>query len=299
MHDTSLPRFSVSAKSPSRLAFAGLILGNIFLAFGPLFVRMSDTGPVASAFWRVTLAVPVLLVILYFSKEKIGKLGNMWWILLLAGFLFAGDLASWHVGILQTKLANATLFGNSTSLFFPIYGFLIARAWPNRSQAAALVLAAIGAGLLMGRSYEASPENLVGDLFCVLAGVLYTFYFVAMTRARTVLGAWSALIVSTVACVLPLLVFAWALGETIWPTDWTPLLMLALVSQVLGQGLMTYSLVHFSPLVIGLALLTQPVVSGTIGWLIYGERLGALDLVGAIAVAVALVLVRRPDKRAA
>lgn len=77
------------------------------------------------------------------------------------------------------------------------------------------------------------------------------------------------------------------------PGNWTPLIILALVSQVLGQGLMTYALGRLSPLVIGLALLIQPVVAAAVGWIVYGERLGPLDLVGAVLVAIALVLVRR------
>ncbi|MHA4875128.1 EamA family transporter, partial [Enterococcus faecium] len=60
-----------------------------------------------------------------------------------------------------------------------------------------------------------------------------------------------------------------------------------------GQGLMIYAIGRLSPLVMGIALLIQPVVSASIGWLAYGERLGAPDLIGAMLVAAALVLVRR------
>ena len=72
-----------------------------------------------------------------------------------------------------------------------------------------------------------------------------------------------------------------------------PLLGLALVSQVIGQGLMIFALGKLPPLTVGLALLTQPVVAATIGWLVYGERLGAADAAGAALVAVALVLASR------
>ena len=91
----------------------------------------------------------------------------------------------------------------------------------------------------------------------------------------------------------PLLLFAWLLGERIWPGDWTPLLGLALASQVFGQGLMIYALGKLSPLVVGIALLIQPVVAGAVGWIAYAERLGAPDLIGIALVAAALVLVRR------
>ena len=47
--------------APPASAFVALLIGNVALAFGPWFVRMADTGPVASAFWRIALAAPVLV----------------------------------------------------------------------------------------------------------------------------------------------------------------------------------------------------------------------------------------------
>ena len=56
---------------------------------------------------------------------------------------------------------------------------------------------------------------------------------------------------------------------------------------------MIYALDKFPPVVIGLALLVQPIVGGTVGWIFYAEALGPLDFVGAALIAAALVLVRR------
>ena len=280
--------------APGTLAFGALLIANVALAFGPWFVRATEVGPVAAGFWRLTLAVPFLVLLAAQQGARPTRLGRGVWIGLIAGGVcFAADLGSWHLGILRTTLANATLFGNAATLMFPIYGFLVARTWPTRTQGWALMLAAAGAALLLGRSYQLDAKNLAGDLLCILAGLLYTVYFILMARARTTLAPLSALVLSTLAGIVPLLVFALAMGERIVPLHWGPLIGLALCSQVLGQGLMIYALGRFSPLVIGIALLIQPVVAGVVGWLVYGERLGAADLVGVVMVAVALVLVRR------
>ena len=293
MHPAPAPRKAIDPASPPRIAFVAVILANVALAFGPWFVRLADTGPVAAAFWRIALAAPVIGGLALMSGVRPRALPRgLWLMLALAGVAFAADLGSWHIGIRRTTLANATLFGNSATFIFPIYGFLVVRAWPTRTQALALVLAAVGAALLMGRSYQVDSRHLAGDLFCVLAGVLYAVYFVCMARARATMAPLSALALSTIASIVPLLGFAMVLGERIMPTDWTPLIALALVSQIIGQGLMVYALGKLSPLVIGIALLVQPVVAGTIGWVVYGERLGVPDLIGVLLVAAALVLVR-------
>ncbi|WP_342658051.1 DMT family transporter [Sphingomonas sp. NY01] len=304
MHASAPPRKTAPAQTPlpdaSPAAFAAVILANVALAFGPWFVRLADTGPVAAAFWRITLAAPVLVAAAFVAggggvrgrQPPWGLLG----VLLLSGIAFAGDLGTWHLGIRQTTLANATLFGNSATLIFPIYGFLVARAWPTRMQAFALLLAALGGGLLMGRSYQADPRHLIGDLLCLAAGVLYAVYFILMARVRTRVAPVPALAMSTLASIVPLLLYALMLGERIWPDHWGALIAMALVSQVVGQGLMIYALGKLSPLVIGIALLVQPIVAGAIGWIIYGERLGGPDLLGVALVAAALVLVRRKGR---
>lgn len=281
-------------RQPPASALVAVIVANIALAFGPWFVRLADTGPVASAFWRITLAAPLLVALTLGSGWRPRGLPRALWVTLaLAGLCFAADLASWHLGIVKTTLANATLFGNSATLIFPIYGFIAARTLPSRTQGVALVLASIGAALLMGQSYQVNPRNLGGDLLCLLAGIFYTFYFIFMARARETMPPLPALALSTLASIVPLLVFAILLGERIVPSHWGPLIGLALFSQVIGQGLMIYALGRLSPLVIGLALLVQPVAAATIGWIVYNERLGLADLLGAMLVAVALVLARR------
>jgi drug/metabolite transporter (DMT)-like permease len=300
MHDSASPRKTADHETAHMLPLAALLAGNITLAFGPWFVRLADVGPVAAGFWRIALAVPLLVILTYAtSRRPFASARGLWLLIGFGGIAFAADLATWHLGILRTTLANATLFGNSATLMFPIYGFLVARAWPTRSQGFALLLAAAGAALLLGRSYELSPKHLAGDLLCLVAGTLYTVYFILMTRVRAAMAPIPALALSTLASAIPLLVAAWLLNETIWPEKWGVLIGLALASQVLGQGLIIYAIGHLSPLVIGIALLTQPIVAGTVGWVVYGERLGVPDLIGAVLVAAALVLVRAGSSRVA
>lgn len=287
-----------AAPGPSRgaLPFVAMIAGNALLALGPWSVRLADVGPVASGFWRVTLALPFLLAIAWRSGPvPRGAWRRMTIVLLLAfaGLCFALDLASWHAGILRTRLANATLFGNAASFFFVIYGFLIARRVPSGMQLAALLLAAAGVALLMGRSFELSPEHILGDLLCLAAGLFYTGYLIAVERVRGTLGTWPLLAAATVFAAAALLPLALVAGDALVPHRWWPLLALAIGSQVLGQGLLVYVLGALPPTVVGLGLLTQPVVAAAVGWLAYRERLTPGDLIGAAAVAVALVLIRR------
>ena len=286
------------AETPGRWAFAALLAGNVALSIGAMLVRLADTGPTASAFWRMTLAAPVLLFFAW--RETGGRAPPRSAILIAAaaGIFFAFDLAAWHIGILQTKVANATLFGNCASLLLVIWGIFLTRTLPRGWQALAIALALAGSALLMGQSYELSPDYLVGDLLSLLAGVLYTGYVILMQRVRGTIGPWSALSIASLVCPPILLTTAFALGETIMPQNWTPLILLALTSQIVGQGLMIWSLPRFTPLVIGLTLLVQPAIAALAGWLAFGELLGPVDLLGGVMVGAALVLIRLPSRGA-
>jgi len=276
---------------------AALLLANLGLALGPLLVRLADTGPVAAGFWRLTLAVPVLLALsLREPLEQRRMSAGVLALVVGAGIVFALDLASWHFGIVMTKLGNASLFGNSGSLILMVWGLVAARRVPRLFELVAIAAALGGAGLLMGGSLEISRANLVGDVFCALAGLFYAFYILMLNSVRDRLGQYSLLVVSTLASVPIMLAIAIPLGETIMPRDWTPLVGLAISSQLVGQGFLIYSLRHFAPLVIGLALLTQPAVSSLVGWLTFGETLTLLDLMGMVLLAAALVMARLADR---
>jgi drug/metabolite transporter (DMT)-like permease len=282
---------------PHPLAFPALLLGNVALAFGPWLVRLADVGPVAAGFWRLAIALPFLLLVgrvagqpAHWPKRALVVT------VAIAAVFYSLDLAAWNAGIRMTKLGNSTLFGNSGSFVFAVYGLILAHRAPSLKQSVALLLAVGGAALLMSGSYELSPKNFAGDLLTLIAGLFYGGYLIFVERGRTELQPLPLLILATAFSIPILFVISLGLNERIWPHDWTPLLIFALSSQVLGQGLLVYSIGTLPPLVVGLGLLTQPAISATVGWLVYRESLSATDILGAVAIAAALVLVRLPDR---
>jgi drug/metabolite transporter (DMT)-like permease len=280
-------------RSWSGLHFAALMGGNTALALGPWFVRITDAGPVSAGFWRLTLALPLLFALAWGSGQKLnGYRPVVWAAILGAGAFFAFDIAAWHIGIGMTRLGNATLFGNSGSLIVMAWGLYALHRAPRGNEWLAFALAIAGSAILLGRSLEIGRATLVGDLFCVTAGLLYAGYILLLQKPRAQLGNWALVAWSSLAGVPVLLGLALALGEPVLPGQWWPLAALALLSQVIGQGLLIFALRHFSALVFGLALLTQPAIAVALGWFAFDEALGWLDLAGMALVALGLALAR-------
>jgi drug/metabolite transporter (DMT)-like permease len=289
----------VTQRKSEPLAFFALLIGNLALAGGPFLVRHSGVGPVAAGFWRLALALPFLFVIAWLFRQPVHLPRKTLTIAIaIAAFFFAADLASWHAGIMLTKLGNATLFGNISSFFFAAWGLWLARKWPSGLQALALGLAAAGCGLLMWGSAELSAAHLNGDLLAAFAGLLYTGYWILIERTRGKLEPLPLLFLASLFGALFLLPVALAANERVIPADWTGLFALALCSQVIGQGLLVYAFGHVPPLVIGVAMLTQPALSALLGWLYYGEAFTPRDWAGAAMIVVALILVRMKERGA-
>ncbi|KUO57694.1 MAG: permease [Sphingomonadales bacterium BRH_c3] len=275
------------------LLLLALLAGNVALALGPWLVRLADTGPVSAGFWRLFLALPFLALLARVSGQALTGIPRRTLIFVALGSLAFGlDLATWHIGIELTRLGNATLFGNAGSIVLLFWGFVALRSLPRGLEWLAIVFALGGAAILMGRSAEISTSTLIGDLFCLTAGLLYAVYLINLQGARQTIGGWSLLVwVSIFACPM-LLAIALVKGEPVWPTDWTPILILFVSSQLVGQGLLVFSMRHFPPLVIGLALLTQPAVAALVGYSVFGEMLTPLDIMGMVLLGSALVIAR-------
>ena len=282
--------------STPRFAFPIFLTGSAMLSAGPLLVRLADVDPLASAFWRMGLAVPFLYALARMGDRDarlIPASGRGW--LVLAGFMFAADLAAWHLGIARTALANSTILANSAAFLFPIWGYIAVRRGPTPLAALALIMAAVGILLLVGQSATVSAEHVVGDLLCFAAAIFYTFYLVAMDKARAGLGAMSALAPATLAGALFLLPVAYVAPGGFWPGDWMPVILLALGSQVIGQGLIIYALPHLPPLASGIGLLVQPVFAALLGFVWFGETLAPMDVAGITILFAAIIIVRRPS----
>ncbi len=297
MASTAIP---VPASAPHRLAFPAMVCGSAALAFGPWLVRLADVAPVSSAFWRMAIAVlPLTLLARVVGKPMPGGTLDARTLSLaaLAGVLFAGDIALWHYGIVRTTLANAALLSNGASFMLPMWGFVVLGYRPGRKALVAIGFALAGTMLLLGRSAELSGAHLAGDLFCLGAALLYTGYLIVIDGLRGRVQVFPLLALVSGFGALSLLPAALALsGDAFWPHDWTPLLLLALGSQVIGQGLVVFAVGHLRPLVVGLSLLVQPAVAAIIGALRFGEVPGVFEIAGAALVVVALVLVRLPER---
>ena len=279
-------------------ALGALLAGATFIALSPIFVRVSEAGPTATAFWRVALAVPALWILYWMKpKARTRRYAGKWVLLVAAGFAFAGDLAFWHASIQRTSVANSTLLANLASIFVTLGAWIFLRQRPTRLFLTGLGAALVGVTLLVRTSLDFSATALLGDALGVATAVFYAGYLLAVKglrdRGETTLHLMA--VTSTISAMV-LFPLALATGEPMLPQTpggWWILVGLALVSHAAGQGLIAYALAHLAAAFSSVSLLFQPVMAALFAWLLLSEPLVALQVAGGMIVLLGIYLARR------
>ncbi|MEO5692062.1 MAG: DMT family transporter [Usitatibacter sp.] len=267
-----------------RAAFLCLLAGGCAIGFAPILVRLSDTGPVASAFWRTALAVPLLWAWVIAKEKAPATAKPQWLALVLAGLFFSLDLGFWHWSIIWTSVANSTLLANLAPIFVTLAGWLFWKRKVTRTFLLGMVVAITGMFVLVGPNFMIGGTRLLGDAVGAMTAIFYAGYFLAIKVARDGgvstgrLMAWS----TTITAVL-LLPIALVSPQPFWPSSangWLVVMGLAIVSQILGQGLIAYAFAHLPASLSSVSLLIQPVVAAIAAWALFGEAIGPAQFIG-------------------
>lgn len=277
-------------------AVIALLAGAVAMGVSPIFVRLADVGPFASAFWRVALAVPILWIWARSEASPGGivaawRAPAVWW----AGVFFIGDLFFWHLAIMNTTVANATFLATMAPIWVVLGSGLFIGERVDRRTVVGLGLCVAGGAVLLGGSYTLAPERLIGDLYGVVTSFFFGAYFLAIRVARRTAPSGVVIFGSTVITAAGLLVIAAALEPTMLPASLgglAALAGLAFISHAGGQGLLAFALGHLSAAFSSLVIFLEAVAAAIVAWIVLGEALGPVQASGGVLILAGIVVAR-------
>jgi drug/metabolite transporter (DMT)-like permease len=274
------------------------LLGAAAIAFAPIFVRLADTGPTASAFWRVALAMGPLWLWVWMSPRGTAQAAAPlpWKSLVIAGLCFAGDLGAWHISIMYTSVANSTLEANLAPIFVTLGAWLLFRQSVSRLFLIALAVTLGGATLLVGPNFALGGRALAGDALGLLTALFYAGYMLAIKAASDSASTARIMAINTTVSAIALLPYSLATADVFLPqsgTGWLILTGLALIAHVAGQSLIAWGFSHLPAAFSSVSLLLQPVLAGIYAWVLLGEAIGPLQMAGGLVVLVGIYLAKR------
>jgi drug/metabolite transporter (DMT)-like permease len=283
------------------IAVVALLAGATCIGTSALFVKVSEAGPISTAFWRVLLALPFLWAWAWMDQRKSAPAQNSpLGLMFAAGFFFAGDLAVWHWSIVLTSVANAVLLANLAPIFVTLAVWLLWRKKPTLMFLAGLAAALTGVILMVRGDFSHTGKALLGDALGVVTAMFYAAYQLTVTRLRGMASTARIMAMSSVVTAAFLLPIAWLSGELFFPATtagWAKVFGLALISQVAGQSLIAYAMAHLPPTLSSVGLLLQPVMAGLFAWILLGETLGAVAIAGAVLVLIGIRIATQAESR--
>jgi drug/metabolite transporter (DMT)-like permease len=287
---------------PVSYAVPALVAGALAIGTSPILVRLSELQPTATAFWRVALAVPLLVLMARANggpqtgsvravqpmSETRDQMG-----LALAGVFLAADLVCLHWSLRYTSVANSILFLNFAPFFVAGLSWIFYREAITISLTVSLAIAVFGMMALVGGQSAVSEQPLYGDFLAVLAGAFYGGYLFVIARCRRRLPTSTIMTRSSAWCAVALLPTTVAMGERLLPVSprgGLVLFALAAITHAGGQGLIAYALRYLPAASSAATLMLQPVVAAVAAWAIFAEALGPRQILGAAIVLIGICL---------
>jgi drug/metabolite transporter (DMT)-like permease len=254
----------------------------------PILVTLAHAGPVPTAVYRCGLAVPVLAVIAWAERRRLGprrpaiRLGAV-----LAGLFLAVDLVLFNHTITDAGAGVATIIGSLYVPMVAILAWLLQRERPGRRYLIMLPVVLLGivlaSGLVGARS---GPDPAAGVATGAAASAAYAGFLLMLRRAggqaRHVAGQ---VLDATIGATAGSLLLGLAFGGLDLAVSWASLgwlMLLALGVQVAGWLLITSSLPQLPAAVSSLLLLIQPAVALWLGALVLHQPVSLIQVAGAL-----------------
>ena len=283
----------------------GVLSGAFAICFSGILYRFAEVSPTTGAFFRCVWALPFLWPLAIWEDRRLGPrpagLRRAAWV---AGAFFAADLVLWHYAIEEVGAGLATVLGNMQVVIVGLLAWALFRERLSRGSLLAIPVAMLGilliSGVLEGGAYGDNPA--LGAIYGVLTGLAYSGFLLALRRGSDPRRVAGPLFEATLASM----VFVVPIGLVLGNLDFTPpleatlwLIVLALTSQVVGWLLISVSLARLPTALTSVLLTVQPLLSVLFAAWLVDERPSPLQLVGAAAILVGLIIasVGRGEKR--
>lgn len=282
------------------IALILLFIALIALACSPIFTKLSEIeiSPSATIFhrlWIATIALNLWQVGNNPTEEGLEtKLverspwsGKQRALLILASIAATTSALCWAWSLTQTSVASSTVLRSFSPLFIALAGWLILNQKCDRQFFLGMILAVVGGITIGWDDLQLGQEYLMGDGIALLSAALHGVNLLVIGYLRDWIDTKTILLWRCGFGALIIFPLVLMTEENLLPVSWHGWLLvflLAIICQVLGQGLLVYSLKQFSSSFAAIFMLLKPVVTAFLAWIIFAENLSLLNGVALILI---------------
>jgi drug/metabolite transporter (DMT)-like permease len=291
-----------------------LLFGGVCISWAPILVKVAarqDLGPTSIAFWRLLSGAVTLFAAAALTGRPLLLPPRLALLACLGGTIFTADLFLWHRSINLVGAGMATIFASTQVFNTAILNWVFVGEKPRGRFFFAAAVGLFGVALLagIGSDIALSGDYLRGVLLGLGTGLAYGGYLLTTrhlgrqepSQSPITIVAWLSLGGAASSGLICLFENDAFLPRT--TPAWLSLVALGAGVQAAGWWAIATALPRVRGATGGLVLLLQPLLATVWGWLLFGERLAPLQLVGALLTlgaiyAGTLGLGRRPARDA-
>jgi drug/metabolite transporter (DMT)-like permease len=289
-------------EASTALVTPALVVAVIAISFAAIFFRKAaPTHPLVSACIRLTIASALLAPFLFRAWDRGEITARMAWYAAGAGVLYGVHFGAWVWSLEMTTVAASVTIVTATPLLLAIVAVVTGTDKPDARLWISIGLAAVGLSLIGGYDVlVTSTEALIGDGLALLGAAAMAGYLLIGRRLGDELHVLGFAAIATFVGAICTGLAATAVGIPLEPASFEALFYLALaalIPQLIGHNLLTWSLRHASPTSVGIATVGEPVGATLLGWFWLGEHVSPIVMLGCsvtlVGVLIAVVKRRR------
>lgn len=299
---------------PSTKGYLLAFVSTFFLGTTSIFIRyLTENFQLPAfvlAFWRDVFVVLTLFVFFGLTNPKLlilpkGKAVGY----AVYGFVLAFFNIMWTFSVEQNGAAVATVLVYTSAAFTAILGRLFFREELGFVKILAVLISFVGC-VLVSEAFDITIWKTLGFGITtgITAGLGYAVYsLMGRAFAQREINTWTTLIYTFAFAAVFLLIANFVGGRTmpgsvpslegfLWlgssVEGWLVLFLVAAIPTVLGFGLYNASMQFLSSSVANLIATIEPVFTMVIAYLILGETLNQIQLLGSMLIICAVLMIR-------
>ena len=289
------------------LSLGILFLAIVALACSPIFTKLSEIelSPTATIFNRLWIAT---IIVSFWQLIKVGEFqliplsnsdNRQIGLLILASFCATASAILWAVSFTQTSVASSTALRSLTPLFISFGAWLILKQTFERQFVIGLIIAVIGGIAIGWADLQLDSQHLLGDSIALLSAAIHGANILTIGRLRDRGCSTDRILLWRCGCgtsiMLPIVYFTDTPLLPISASGWLIIIALAFVCQVLGQGLLVYSLKQFSASFVGIFALLKPLIVALLAWIIFAEEISVTGAIALVLILTGIYLAKSSD----
>lgn len=269
-----------------------LVIGILCISFSPIFVKLAGVAPISGAFYRVFVAWICLLPYCIIKKHiKIDR--RHMWVAILAGCMFALDVAVWNISLLKISATVSTLIANLAPLWVGLFTFFFLKKKVGRPFWIGTLIAIAGMVLLVGTGHIIHLELNIGILLALLASVFYASYILITKKSRSKLDVFPFMFYSMLGASVFSLIICLCTGDPLISFSskvWLCFIGMGVVCQLIGWLTINYAIHHIEATRVSISLLSQTVFAGLLAAFMLNEHLGLNEVIGSAIVLAGIAI---------